>query len=281
MPIAPVAITGTVNVCGVTSGTYSVGGVAGATGYQWTATGTGMSISGSATGLSVTVLTDGLHGGTLTCKATNVCGQGPARTLTLTVPALQPVSVSGPTNICGMSTATYTTAAVGVAGAGYTYTWTLSSMIGWSITSGNGTNTITVTGPAVTTNPVTTGLVNVKSTNTCSTTPSNFRTLTVTSCHDAIGMNGTTTESGSNFSAVYPNPTSSAFAIDATLDADQEVTVEVYDILGNLLVQQKHQLTTGANTMKTNIESYKDGMYFVRILGNESNVLYTQRVIKQ
>jgi hypothetical protein len=178
-----------------------------------------------------------------------------------------------------MSTATYSTAAVGVAGAGYTYTWTLSSMTGWSIASGNGTNTITVTGPAVTTNPVTTGLVNVKTTNVCSTTPSNSRTLTVTSCHDGIGMNGTTT-SGNSFSTIYPNPTSSDFAIDATTDVDQDVTVEVYDILGNLLVQQKHQLTTGANTMKTNIESYKDGMYFVRVLGNDSSVLYTQRVIK-
>ena len=33
--------------------------------------------------------------------------------------------------------------------------------------------------------------------------------------------------------------------------------------------------------MKTNIEDLREGIYFVRVLDNENNVLYTQKVIKQ
>jgi len=33
--------------------------------------------------------------------------------------------------------------------------------------------------------------------------------------------------------------------------------------------------------MKTNIEENQNGIYFVRVLDVENNVLYTQRVVKQ
>ncbi len=33
--------------------------------------------------------------------------------------------------------------------------------------------------------------------------------------------------------------------------------------------------------MKTNIKEFKNGMYFVRLLDGDSNVIHTQKLIKQ
>ena len=277
VPSQPVTVSGPANVCGITSATYSVAPVIGATGYLWTVTGTGMSISGSPNGTSVTVLMNGTNGGTVSCAATNVCGNGAARTLNLSVAAIQPASIAGPTNICGVSSATYSVSPVGT---GYTYNWSLT-LPGWSITSGNGTNSIIISGPA--TGTTGSGLVKVTSTNTCGNT-SAFRTMAVTYCHDGIAMNNNETNSNT-FSNIYPNPASSEFTIDVvsagSTTENQEVTVEVYDVLGNLVIHSKHQLADGTNTIKTDIKDFTNGMYFVRLLDVDSNVIYTQRVIKQ
>jgi hypothetical protein len=124
----------------------------------------------------------------------------------------------------------------------------------------------------------------VTSTNGCGST-SAYRTLAVTYCHDGIAMDNANESNATTFSNIYPNPTSSEFTIDvvstgSTTD-NQEITVEVYDVLGNLVINAKHQLVSGTNTMKTNIEDFENGMYFVRLLDADSNVIHSQTVIKQ
>ena len=80
---------------------------------------------------------------------------------------------------------------------------------------------------------------------------------------------------------IYPNPAFTEFIIDMNSDSDKEITLEVYDVLGNLLIKEKHQITEGVNSLKTDIEKYHNGMYFVRLVDTNSNSIYTQRVIKQ
>ena len=149
-------------------------------------------------------------------------------------------------------------------------------MSSWTITSGQGTTAITCSGPAAGT--PTAGLVQVTSTNSCANT-SAVRTLSVTYCKNAIA--NIDVPEFNSFSAVYPNPSSSEFRIDATSDSDTDLSLEVYDILGNLLLKEKHHLSVGSNTLKTNIDKFRSGMYFVRLLGDNSTILYTQRVIKE
>ncbi len=274
VPPAPVTVSGPSNVCGLTTATYSIAPVTGATGYNWTITGAG-TIIGSNTGTSVTVALNGTSGGSISCASTNACANGTARTLNLVVTATVPSVISGPTTICGVNTATYSVSSLG---AGYTYNWSLALGTGWTITAGQGTPSITISGTSISTNPLS-GLVKVTSTNGCGMT-SAFRSMAVTYCHDGIAMSGTETNSNT-FSNIYPNPTSSEFTIDVTSDVDKDVTVEVYDVLGNLVIHAKHQLVSGTNTMKTNIEDFENGMYFVRLLDVDSNVIHSQTVIKQ
>jgi hypothetical protein len=62
---------------------------------------------------------------------------------------------------------------------------------------------------------------------------------------------------------------------------DEEMTVNVYDVLGNLIISEKHQVVNGTSTLSTNLESYKSGLYFVRLVDSNSNSVYSQTVIKE
>ncbi len=270
VPKIPVSLSGPANVCGLTSATYSVPAVAGATGYNWTITGTGNSISGSNTGTTVTALLAGP--GTISCAATNLCGAGPNRVLNLVTSGIQPGIITGPINTCGLTTATYSV--IPVANAA-TYNWSLAAGMSWG--TGQGTNVITVNILTGSTNNTATSTLKLTETNTCGNT-SLFRTTTITRCLSPDALN---TEGVNTFSAIYPNPTSAEFTMDVTVDKNQEIVLEVFDILGKIVISEKHTLATGTSTMKTNMEAFNNGMYFVRILDASSNVMHTERVVKQ
>ncbi len=276
VPAIPGTLSGPANVCGVTSGTYSIPPVAGATGYIWTITGAG-TINGSNTGTSVSVTLNGSSAGTISCAATNLCGTGPTRTLVLSIAAAQPATISGPNNTCGMSTATYSVTSLG---NGYTYNWVLPAGMSWAGGIAQTTSTVTVTIAPSVGGTTGIGILKVSSTNSCGQT-SAFRTMTVTRCLNSNAMNNGVESNSTTFSNIYPNPTTSAFTIDVTSDENKEVTVEVYDVLGSIVISEKHQIVSDTNTLKTNIEQYKNGMYFVRLLDVDANVIHSQTVIKQ
>ncbi len=277
-PVMPLSMSGPLNVCGLTTATYSVPAVAGATGYVWTITGAG-TIVGSNTSNVVSVLLNGTTGGTISCLATNACGSGPPRTVNLVVTAVQPGAISGPSNTCGLSTANYFVA--NVAGA-VSYNWTLPA--GMTLVSGNGTTSITVNINPFSTGPNTaTGILKVSSTNACGNT-SALRTKTITRCLGADAMSNN--REGANvfdntYSDLYPNPAKSEFTIDISSEIDMVVVMEVYNVLGNKVISEKHNLSAGNTSVKTSIERYERGIYFVRMLDANGNVLNTQRVIKQ
>lgn len=87
-------------------------------------------------------------------------------------------------------------------------------------------------------------------------------------------------QNNSNFS-LYPNPTSNEFTIDVTADATANVVVEVYDVLGKQIISKQVTLNSGVTSVKTNIEQFTNGMYFVRLVDGDNNVVYTQREIKE
>jgi len=274
VPGTPGILSGTTNVCGLTTATYSIPAVAYASGYTWTVP-SWMSITSGAGTTSITVSAIGAPAvGTLSVAATNVCGTGSARTISLTIASILPGTITGPATLCGSSTASYSVPSLG---AGYTYNWTLA-MTGWTITSGAGTTAITCSGPP--SGASATGLVKVTSTNTCGNI-SGVRSKSVSYCHSAIGNSGNQDANTNTFSSIYPNPAFTEFIIDMNSDSDKEITLEVYDVLGNLLIKEKHQITEGVNSLKTDIEKYHNGMYFVRLVDTNSNSIYTQRVIKQ
>ncbi len=139
-PAQPGNITGNVSPCQGTTGlSYSVPGISGLT-YNWTVP-SGWSIT-DGQGTNYVTVTAGTAGGNMTVTPSNSCGNGTARSLAVGINAYpgQPAAISGNTSPCpGVSSLTYSVTNV----TGVTYNWTVPS--GWSVTSGQGTNSVTVT----------------------------------------------------------------------------------------------------------------------------------------
>ncbi len=284
VPAAPVAITGVpANVCGLASTSASVASVTGATSYVWSVTGAGNAI---ATGQGTTAVTVTLGGtaGVLSCMAHDTCGNGAARTVNLVVTAIQPGAIAGSANTCGLPTVTYSVTDVTPAGApAYTYTWQLPAFMtlaSGQVLSGVGNTSITVNITGNTGNVQSSGgTLKVSSTNTCGST-SALRTLAITRCANADAMNNGSESVHTAISNVYPNPASSVFTLDVTTNKSSEFVVEVYDLLGNLVVSEKHSVLDGTTTLNTDISFLNDGMYFVKLLDAEAHLIRSQTLTK-
>ncbi|NVO18395.1 MAG: hypothetical protein HXX13_01770 [Bacteroidetes bacterium] len=166
IPGQPSAISGTANACSGTTQTYSVTNLPGTT-YTWSFPADWVITSGQGTNtVNVTI---GNLAGNVQVVPSNACGTGPAQSLAvnvITVPA-QPSAINGNTLICKNSVQNFSVTNV----SGVTYTWTVPT--GWSITSGQGTNSIT------TTSGVTSGNVTVVPSNSCGNGTSQILAVTV------------------------------------------------------------------------------------------------------
>jgi hypothetical protein len=165
-PATPGSISGTTTVCSGSSNTYSVTAVPGAISYTWTLPG---GWTGTSTTNSITT-TAGATGGNITVNATNTCGTSGTSSQSITVnpTPLTPGFIAGTSPICSGSSNTYSVTAVPGATS---YTWTLPG--GWTGTST--TNSITTTASA------TGGNISVTASNTCGTSGSSSRAITVPS----------------------------------------------------------------------------------------------------
>ena len=156
IPAQPSAITGNNNPCQGTSGLiYSVINISGVT-YTWTVP-SGWTIT-SGQGTNSITATASTSSGNITVTPSNDCGNGTAQTLAVTVQLVpsQPSAITGNNNPCqGATGLNYSVTNV----SGVTYTWSVPS--GWNITSGQGSNSITVTAGT------SSGNISVTPSNTC------------------------------------------------------------------------------------------------------------------
>lgn len=109
LPGTPGAISGPTSSCANNTLSYSVGSVAGATGYNWTFP-AGFSIQSGVNTNSVVVLAGpSAVSGTISVTGTFACGTGPASTLAVAIesPAVTPsITASGSTTICNSGSVT-------------------------------------------------------------------------------------------------------------------------------------------------------------------------------
>lgn len=137
-PSQPLAISGQTSICNNSSYTYSVPVVSGATTYNWSLP---SGWTGSSTTNSINVIS-GTSGGTISVTASNNCGTSQASSIIATLgsaPATPSVITGQKSGVCDVSGVAYSVVNI----AGLTYNWTISSS-GATITSGQGTNAITV-----------------------------------------------------------------------------------------------------------------------------------------
>jgi gliding motility-associated-like protein len=209
-PSQPGAITGSALQCpGLAGQVYSITAVPNATTYTWTVP-TGWTITAGSGTVSITVTTGSAgQNGNISVTAGNSCGTSTASTLAVTLspgtPA-QPGTISGSAVECPALTGQiYSITPVTDA---TTYTWTVPT--GWTITSGSGTTSITVSTGAAGQN----GNITVTAGNSCGTsTPSS---LAVTVSAGAPSQPGAITGTATQ----CPGLTDQIYSISSVTDAD-------------------------------------------------------------
>jgi hypothetical protein len=170
-------ISGPINICGMTSATYTVPALTtGTTNYVWTLP-AGLSVF-SSVGNQLIINVDSLFdSGFITAKAVNNCGESNTVNIFVSKPPFL-TTITGPTTTCGITTATYSTTAI----AGATYTWQIPALM--TVISGQGTASVTVS----ISNGFASGVVRVSSTSPCGV--SNLRRLPVYSAQIPSTING-------------------------------------------------------------------------------------------
>jgi hypothetical protein len=266
---APTTISGATATCGLTSAVYSVAPVAGAVSYFWTVP-SGMSITNGQYTSSISTSFITAPTGTISVTSNNGCANSSAKTLYISKTTPAPGTITGPTLICGLTTANYTISPV--TGA-ISYNWYLPA--GMTLMSGQGTTKIVVNAPL----SISAGTLKVNAQNSCGNSLAS--TLAIVACANPEFIDETQL-SDNFFFTLHPNPASDEFSVDMYSVSDSHFIIEIYDVLGKLITQEEHFIETGkTNTFKTDIGNYLGGMYFVRIVNKDNGNVYSRKLIKQ
>jgi hypothetical protein len=172
LPMQPSTITGPTSVCqGASNVSYSVTNVPGIS-YNWSYSGSGFTItSGAGTHAITGNFSASATSGTLTVTPSNACGNGPARSVSVTVntSSTAPTSASAsPSTICAGQSTTLS-ASGGTAGTGSSLVW---------YTGGCG-NSYVNTGSSITVSPTSTTTYYVRREGGCGA-PTSCASVTVT-----------------------------------------------------------------------------------------------------
>ena len=73
---------------------------------------------------------------------------------------------------------------------------------------------------------------------------------------------------------VYPNPARSIVNINYTMEIEESVNLEIYNMVGNKVMEINNGYQgSGTYSQELNISSLSNGMYFLRILAGETQVI--------
>ena len=167
-PAQPASISGSASVCSGQNLTYAITPVTGATSYNWTVpAGWTINSGQGTTSINVTV---GASTGNICVTASNACGTSPVRCLAVSVGSVPvtPGTITGASPVCPTTTNTYSIAPVTGATS---YTWTVPA--GWTINSGQGSTSISITAGA------TSGNVCVTASNACGSSSPSCTNVTI------------------------------------------------------------------------------------------------------
>lgn len=78
---------------------------------------------------------------------------------------------------------------------------------------------------------------------------------------------------------LYPNPAIGEVKIGMNAVRNSAITIQVYDLLGNLQVEENRQIAAGRNDLELNILSLDEGLYFIQIIENGSGISFTKKLM--
>jgi len=250
-PAAPANISGPSSVCKNGVETFIADTVVGATSYYWTFPSDVLINSGQNT--NTVNVTWGQASGNITVDAQNLCGTSPETNKPVVVlgSPMAAGNISGKDTVCmGKGGYVYS---VGLISGATSYTWTLP--VGATITTGDGTQTITV---AFASNAVS-GDVTVAGTNSCGPGPSSSKTVKVNNC------TGIAENQPNPLAKVFPNPTSGKLNLSFN-ETLRQVEVVVVNADGQVVGRQTFENISAGNNRQIDMTRLPGGIYYVKVI---------------
>ena len=96
-------------------------------------------------------------------------------------------------------------------------------------------------------------------------------------------LSGTTGVKNSGFSGdvtISPNPATETFTLEINAGKNSTVSVELFNVLGSKVSQQKAELVAGKNLIKQTVTNLIPGMYLVKVTGSDGSKVYLGRLNK-
>lgn len=152
------------------------------------------------------------------------------------------------------------------------YNWSITYHVDWTgidntgtwLLQGNGTNEVSllVLGAGNAT-------INCDVTTACGTTHREIFVYT-----DLYGVDE---NEGEEYVSIYPNPANTSLHIDFDKSVNSEgISIKIYNTAGSLV----DEFTTSTSTVERSIQNLSDGLYFIKISGNDLNVIKRLTVVK-
>jgi hypothetical protein len=234
IPPTPSLISGPANVCeyigsSALTATYTVPALANANSYTWSIPTGAISVSGQGSNSVSFKYPVGYTGGNISVTATNGCGTGGSRSMTISKLSAAMPSVIDVINTgaCPSRTYSYTLSSMPLNAT--SVQWTVPA--GATIVSGQGTTSITVSYPST----IVSGSVTAKSVNNCSVSSVRSSEVRLPAC-SAPGFASNKIASASSSEGlsvkVFPNPTTASFNLQVITADSKEVKVKIMDVQG-------------------------------------------------
>ena len=238
-------------VCSATGVSYTATPVVGAVSYSWSVPAGASIVSGQGDGMIMVDFSSSYGGGAIAVVAQNGCGNGAARSFTVTGAPDQASPIVGALGLCANQNYTYDVNTI--AGAS-TYTWTVPT--GFVINSGQGTKTINVKAGA---NPASGITISVRASNACGTGPArSINGVSISLC-PRIG------EAGAMTIVAYPNPVNDLLNVSFTSDKNQDVLVTMMDAAGRVVLNDNRNADEGANKFEVSVKGMASGIYTMQL----------------
>ncbi len=273
VPATPTGVSGPAyGLCSGGNFTYTVQPVAGATSYVWSAPAGFSIVSGQSTTQVVMAVPAGFTGSPgLWVVSKNACGSTTGFRLALNSVQLIPVA-----DIAGPSTVTALQAGVQYSApneAGSTYNWQVP--LGATITSGQGSSSITVTFGS------SSGNVSVAVTNACGTGPRTSKPVSIALARpvSAKTVEVTVNNTLKNTFSISPNPANSNAAIIFNYPLPGvKYSISISNATGITVYSSVNVTVAGQNRLLLDLSSWRNGLYLVRLLTDKD--MQTVRLIK-
>jgi len=235
-PATPGTIAGqNTGVCNQSGLIYSVPFVAGITyGWSFVSGASAIVAGGQGTSAITANFNPGYTVDTLRVNANNACGTSSYKKLTVIAAPATPASIAGSTAVCANQQNVPYSISPLVSVTNYTWTGPSGSHISDGVNTSAGATLVTTATSVTVDYGASGGTLKVRGNNSCAS--GSYRNSTI-----AIVCRESAFSSGVMDVAVRPNPSTGDFVFELTNLIEDDITVEIYDVLGKMILSENVQ----------------------------------------